>query len=132
MPRSCESCGRYADRDQDLSWADTVCPGCPGPNEHGSMWVPMDWAQKHLAKKEANGSDPVNHPRHYTAGGIECIDALESMATGYKDPVQAGLAWQIIKYIWRCPLKGKPLEDAKKAEFYLHRLIEKLEARNGR
>nr|WP_162612682.1 DUF3310 domain-containing protein [Flavonifractor sp. An135] len=74
-------------------------------------------------------SDPVNHPRHYTAGGIECIDALESMATGYKDPVQAGLAWQIIKYIWRCPLKGKPLEDAKKAEFYLHRLIEKLEAR---
>lgn len=70
----------------------------------------------------------VNHPSHYTAGGIECIDALESMTTGYKDPVQAGLAWQIVKYIWRCPLKGKPLEDARKAEFYLRRLIKRLEA----
>lgn len=72
--------------------------------------------------------DMVNHPSHYTAGGIECIDALESMATGYKDPVQAGLAWQIVKYIWRCPLKGKPLEDTQKAEFYLRRLIKRLEA----
>lgn len=73
-------------------------------------------------------ADPVNHPSHYTAGDIECIDALESMACGYTNPVQAGLAWQVVKYIWRIPLKNNPLEDARKARFYLDRLITKLEA----
>lgn len=72
-------------------------------------------------------TDMVNHPAHYTAGKVECIDALESMATGYKDPVLAGLAWQVCKYIWRLPLKGRPLEDAQKAQFYLARLIGLLE-----
>lgn len=72
-------------------------------------------------------TDMVNHPAHYTAGKIECIDALESMASGYKDSVQAGLAWNVVKYVWRCPLKNNPLEDARKAKFYLNRLIQKLE-----
>ena len=67
--------------------------------------------------------DQVNHPAHYTAGPVECIDALESMAAGYSDPVQAGLAWQIVKYVWRSPLKGNQKEDLEKAEFYLKRLI---------
>ena len=71
--------------------------------------------------------DMVNHPPHYTAGGIECIDALEAMALGYGSPVLAGLAWQVVKYLWRLPLKGNPLEDAQKARFYLDRLIEKLD-----
>lgn len=75
-------------------------------------------------------TDMVNHPPHYTAGGIECIDALEAMASGYNDPVLAGLAWQVVKYVWRCPLKGNPLEDAKKARFYLERMIEKMEGEN--
>lgn len=73
-------------------------------------------------------NDPVNHPSHYTAGDIECIDALESMAAGYPDSVLAGLAWQVVKYIWRCPLKCRALEDLKKARFYLNRMIERLEA----
>lgn len=72
-------------------------------------------------------NDPVNHPAHYTQGAVECIDALESMAMGYTDPVAAGLAWQVVKYVWRCPLKGKPREDARKAHFYLCRLMNRLE-----
>ena len=70
--------------------------------------------------------DMVNHPAHYTAGNVECIDALESMSMGYQDTVQAALAWQVVKYIWRSPLKGKQLEDLQKAQFYLNRLIEKV------
>ena len=70
--------------------------------------------------------DMVHHPPHYTAGSIECIDALESMAMGYQDPVQAGLAWQVVKYIWRSPLKGKQAEDLDKATFYLNRLRERV------
>lgn len=33
--------------------------------------------------------DMVQHPPHYTAGSVECIDALESMVMGYQDTVQA-------------------------------------------
>ena len=68
-------------------------------------------------------TDNVNHPHHYKAGEIECIDALESMASGYKDPVQAGHAWNVVKYIWRSPLKGNQLQDLEKARWYLDRLI---------
>ncbi len=79
--------------------------------------------------------DMVNHPSHYTFGKVECIDALESMAKGYnvfdgskEGPcVFASLAWQVVKYIWRAPLKGKMHEDLLKAKFYLERLITKVE-----
>lgn len=66
--------------------------------------------------------DPVNRPSHYTSGGIECIDALEASMT----PIEyAGfLKGQVFKYIWRYRLKGKPVEDLKKARYYLDRLIQ--------
>ena len=79
-------------------------------------------------------NDPVNHPSHYTQGGIECIDALTALISPYEDPNDAALTWQVGKYIWRHPLKWNPLEDLKKARWYLDRLIahyEKKEANNG-
>ena len=75
-----------------------------------------------------NGEN-VNHPEHYNQGGIECIDALNAMVSGYSDPVDAVLAWQVVKYIWRHPFKFNALEDLKKAQFYLSRLIDHLEMR---
>lgn len=85
--------------------------------------------------KENPKPDMVNHPSHYTFGKVECIDALESMAEGYSvfdgpkegSCVLASLAWQVVKYIWRAPLKGKMHEDLMKAKFYLERLITKVE-----
>ena len=82
---------------------------------------------------ESKTNDMVNHPSHYTQGGIECIDALTAMVTPYKDTVAATLAWQVVKYIWRHPFKFNSLEDLKKARFYLDRLIahwEKEESNN--
>ena len=69
--------------------------------------------------------DPVNHPSHYTAGGVECIDAITAALCKYEDPVDAWLAGQVIKYLWRAPLKGKYKEDIEKAQFYLNRLAAK-------
>lgn len=69
----------------------------------------------------------VNNPSHYTAGNIECIDALDSMISGCKDPIDACLSWQVVKYVWRHNLKSKPLQDLKKAQYYLNRLIDKYE-----
>ena len=65
--------------------------------------------------------DKVNHPLHYTDGNIECLDAIESALT--PEEYRGYLKGVIMKYIWRSELKGKPLEDNLKAEFYLKRLI---------
>lgn len=68
-------------------------------------------------------NDPVNHPAHYTAGPVEVIEILEQTAASAPDTVSAGLHWQVLKYLLRMWLKGNPLEDAHKAQWYLNRLI---------
>lgn len=70
--------------------------------------------------------ETVNHPAHYNAGGVECIDAIEAAVCCQTDPADAFLTGQIIKYIWRWPLKGGA-EDLRKARFYLDRLISRHE-----
>ena len=71
----------------------------------------------------SQADDPVNHPSHYTRGGIECIDALSAMVSAFPNPGEAALAWQVVKYVWRFPFKENPLQDLQKARFYLDRLI---------
>lgn len=71
-------------------------------------------------------NDAVNHPSHYTQGGIECIDALTAMISAYEDPNDAALAWQVVKYVWRHPFKNNPVQDLEKARFYLDRLLRHL------
>lgn len=64
-------------------------------------------------------SDPVNHPEHYTSGEIECLDAIKAaLGENYKYYVQGNL----IKYIWRFPLKNG-MQDLQKAQFYLNDLL---------
>ena len=75
-------------------------------------------------------NDPVNHPSHYTNGKYECIDVIYDMINGYRDPISAWLTGQIVKYIWRWPYKNG-LEDLKKTRFYLDRLIEHEEKKDG-
>lgn len=69
-----------------------------------------------MSKKEA-----INHPSHYNSGSIEVIDAIEAWELGFLDG-------NVIKYLARYRLKGKPLEDLKKAQWYLNRLIKSQEA----
>ena len=72
-------------------------------------------------KGESLGNDMVNHPPHYNQRGIECIDAIEAATDkGFQYYLQGN----IIKYLWRYRYKGKPVEDLKKAKWYLDRLIE--------
>lgn len=63
-------------------------------------------------------SDVVNAPSHYTQLPVECVDVAEHF--GY-------LLGNVIKYVWRHQHKGKPLEDLRKARYYLERAISKLE-----
>lgn len=73
--------------------------------------------------------DNVNHPSHYTQGKVECIDALESATIG-KSGIEAVCVANVIKYLWRYEEKNG-LEDVKKAQFYLNRLLATLEINNG-
>ena len=72
-------------------------------------------------------SDPVHHPAHYTAGQFEAIDVIEDAVQHAPDPVAGGLQWQLLKYALRLWHKDDPLQDARKARWYLDRLIERLE-----
>ena len=74
--------------------------------------------------KESN-ADMVNHPSHYTQGGIECIDALKA-ATVSKTGIEAICTANAIKYLWRYEEKNG-IEDVKKARWYIDRLIKELE-----
>lgn len=69
--------------------------------------------------------DVVNKPKHYNLGKVECIDAIESATVG-KVGIQAVCTANVIKYLWRCEEKGG-LEDIKKAQWYLNRLIKSYE-----
>lgn len=44
--------------------------------------------------------DNVNHPEHYTSGGVECIDAIRA-SLGDKEFADY-CKGNIIKYLWRC------------------------------
>ena len=72
--------------------------------------------------------DMVCHPTHYNQGKVECIDAMAS-ATFNKRGIEAICVSNIIKYLWRYEAKNG-LEDVKKAQFYLNRLVDELEAKS--
>ena len=68
--------------------------------------------------------DVVNSPPHYTAGGIEAIDAIKA-AVATAPPVQAVFVANILKYVWRYREKnGK--QDLLKARWYLDELIKEV------
>lgn len=72
-------------------------------------------------------SDPVTHPKHYTAGRFEAIDVIEDAVQHAPDPILGALQWQALKYLLRMWGKGNPAQDAAKAQWYLIRLLAKLE-----
>ena len=68
--------------------------------------------------------DMVNKPPHYNQGGIECIDAIEESME--KEAFAGYCKGNVIKYLWRYEYKNK-IEDLKKAQWYLDRLVKSQE-----
>ena len=80
------------------------------------------------AEKNAENID-INSPPHYQNGTMETIEIMENQMSverflGY-------LEGSIIKYISRYEYKKNPLEDLKKAEWFLRKLIEKRTQHNA-
>ena len=68
--------------------------------------------------------EAVNHPDHYNQGTIEVIDFIEAWDLTFSEG-------SVVKYITRWRYKGKPVEDLKKARFYIDRLIKAQESARG-
>ena len=64
--------------------------------------------------------DMVNHPPHYTAGGIECIEAIRAALT--PDEFRGHCKANAMKYIWRERNKGGD-ESIRKAIWYLTEML---------
>lgn len=62
-------------------------------------------------------NDIVNKPLHYTTGGVETLDFIEAKDLNYR-------LGNVVKYVVRAGKKHTdPIEDLKKARFYLDREI---------
>lgn len=110
-----------ADCDAPFGYMDGIIAWQPQPE-------PYKPDRRKEEKKMEINNDNVKHPAHYTAGKIECIEAIKESMT--KEEYRGYLKGQVMKYIWRYQNKGKPLEDLQKAQQYLEWLIEEVKQDN--
>lgn len=119
----CESCSHYAYHNEYHSFG-----LCKRYNQNVTPYYScnsfLPYASDFVSKKQMSTKDPVN-PNHYKQGKVECIDAIES-ATVNKTGLEAVCVANVIKYLWRYEEKNG-LEDIKKCQWYLNRLLEVLE-----
>jgi hypothetical protein len=74
--------------------------------------------------------DNVNHPAHYTAGNIETWEYIVDVIGEY-ECISVAHA-QVLKYLGsRLWNKTNPIEDAKKARWYLDKMIDLMEKTEG-
>ena len=83
--------------------------------------LPEEWDELRKARHFDNRSpDPVNKPAHYRVGEVEAIAYIEQqLGPGVRDYLLGNLH----KYLHRHRFKGNALEDLKKAQWYLTKLI---------
>lgn len=128
----CNTCF-YKNFDKDK---DFPCKACENYSAYVNymVYTPIDtltvhmWDDKDVFSDHGGGStlddypelkeDLVHSPKHYTTGKYEVIDVIEDWDLNFR------LA-NAVKYIARHKHKGKPLEDLKKAQWYLQREIDK-------
>lgn len=81
--------------------------------------------------EDCRKAEAIDRPAHYTAGKVECIDAIEAATEGLTG-IAAVCTANVIKYVWRWHRKNG-VEDLKKAATYLQWLINIVEKgdRNG-
>mgnify|MGYP003114876919 CR=1 FL=1 len=95
--------------------------------EEFNTWTAEYDLNENVINMYGHATDMVNNPAHYTRGNTEVIDIIEDAIQDAPAPAEGLLQGQVLKYILRLWLKGNPLQDAKKAQWYLERLISKLE-----
>jgi len=94
---------------------DRAAQAAYGEPQVGKLFHPSDAPQE---------SCPVENPDHYNTGAIEAIEAIK--ASMPSEQFFGYLKGNVMKYLWRYDYKEKPVEDLRKADWYLNRLIDAL------
>jgi hypothetical protein len=71
---------------------------------------------------ETFSPEAVNHPKHYTVGGIETIDFLQAKLS--TEAFYGFCVANCIKYLARADHKSSRQQDLEKAEWYIKKAIE--------
>jgi hypothetical protein len=81
-----------------------------------------------MAGSKGKWDEMIDSPAHYSSGeGIECYQAIKAMMAGRSDCYQSWLQASVMKYIWRLRRKETGLINAKKAQWFIVKLVESLE-----
>ena len=88
-------------------------------------WTPPAEEELRDDDRQEYFPDPVESPVHYNTGSVECIEAIKASMSDTE--FKGYLKGNAMKYLWRYDYKGKPVEDLKKAQWYLARLTEEAE-----
>ena len=90
--------------------------------------TPEEWntvaAKLYHPSDASRESCPVDSPDHYNTGAIEAIVAIS--ASMDSEQFFGYLKGNVMKYLWRYDYKDNPVEDLRKADWYLNRLIDAL------
>lgn len=81
------------------------------------MYDECDFNNEDVVNNETAEKDMVNSPAHYNQSSIECIDEM-ILVLGKQATADFCLG-NVWKYRNRAPYKGNPIEDAKKADWYM-------------
>jgi len=76
-------------------------------------------------KVDSQRNDMVNNPPHYNQGGIETIDYMKAYST--HEEFCGHLRLTAIKYLSRTGKKDNHVQDLKKAQWYINKLITEVE-----
>lgn len=136
----CDKCGQYHMKDDgetrvyiktetDVKTKD-LCEAChkrfaqwlcDHPQYYGSKY--LFFAIDEIPRFKADAThDSVDHPKHYDNGTVECIDWIEERLS--PEEFKGYLLGNALKYSYRYADKGKPVEDLRKAQWYLKKLEE--------
>lgn len=107
----CDTCGRTRGSKE--------CETCIS-NANDTTSIPSQWIGR---------IETVNHPSHYQSkSGLETIDVIEAFCDGLNG-IEAFCTGNALKYLCRWKSKNG-VEDLRKAEWYLQRLIRHMELVN--
>lgn len=68
--------------------------------------------------------DLVNTPSHYRQHDLEAIDGIKGSMS--KEEFKGYLKGAALKYLWRYQYKKEPVEDLRKAKWYLDKLLKEV------
>jgi hypothetical protein len=117
FPVKCPDCGMVYSDDHGLCSGDIII--MPPVYIRCEKCTTEKRKKEECCVTENKPVDIINHPPHYNQSEIQPIDVIEEWQLGYH-------LGNVIKYICRCGHKGSPLEDLKKARWYLDRKIQYL------